>query len=69
MEAPKEGKPAYECDNFYLDMNGIIHTQSHPQDKPQPATEELMIEAIVVYLDRLVISLAFKKPHPERFLL
>lgn len=42
-----------EFDNFYLDMNGIIHPCSHPVDKEPPKTEEEMMIAIGDYIDRL----------------
>eukprot|EP00535_Pseudo-nitzschia_heimii_P004017 CAMPEP_0197180772 /NCGR_PEP_ID=MMETSP1423-20130617/5265_1 /TAXON_ID=476441 /ORGANISM="Pseudo-nitzschia heimii, Strain UNC1101" /LENGTH=999 /DNA_ID=CAMNT_0042630893 /DNA_START=61 /DNA_END=3057 /DNA_ORIENTATION=+ len=42
-----------ECDNLYIDMNGIIHPCSHPEHGPQPTTEEEMYENVCHYVDRL----------------
>lgn len=46
--------PNEECDNLYLDMNGIVHPCSHPEDRPPPANEEEMMKAIFEYTDRVV---------------
>mmetsp|Transcript_29042 Transcript_29042/g.32104 ORF Transcript_29042/g.32104 Transcript_29042/m.32104 type:complete len:1183 (-) Transcript_29042:314-3862(-) len=43
-----------ECDNLYIDMNGIIHPCSHPENGPQPTCEEEMFENVCRYVDRLV---------------
>ncbi|KAJ1675727.1 5'-3' exoribonuclease 2, partial [Spiromyces aspiralis] len=42
-----------EFDNFYLDMNGIIHPCCHPVDKPAPETEEDMMLEVFKCLDRV----------------
>eukprot|EP01052_Picozoa_sp_SAG31_P028911 SAG31_NODE_2832_length_5025_cov_4.096427_1_plen_1180_part_00 len=41
-------------DNFYLDMNGIVHACSHPEDPAaKPKNERDMMLKIFAYLDRL----------------
>lgn len=41
-----------EFDNLYVDMNGIIHPCAHPEDGPQPKTEEEMYVNVMKYVDR-----------------
>jgi len=52
-----------ECDNLYIDMNGIIHPCSHPEDGAQPKTEEEMYENVCRYVDRL-----FRAVRPRKLL-
>ncbi|TPX15223.1 uncharacterized protein E0L32_004781 [Thyridium curvatum] len=43
-----------EFDNLYLDMNGIVHPCSHPEDRPPPKDEEEMMMEVFKYTDRVV---------------
>jgi 5'-3' exoribonuclease 2 len=43
-----------EFDNLYLDMNGIVHPCSHPEDRPAPRDEEEMMVEIFRYTERVV---------------
>ncbi|KAL9565336.1 hypothetical protein ACKAV7_010425 [Fusarium commune] len=43
-----------EFDNLYLDMNGIVHPCSHPEDRPAPKDEEEMMMEVFRYTDRVV---------------
>lgn len=43
-----------EFDNLYLDMNGIVHPCSHPEDRPPPKDEEEMMVEVFKYTDRVV---------------
>jgi len=55
FDASRRPNPSgLECDNLYIDMNGIIHPCSHPEVGPQPTTEQEMFENVCRYTDRLV---------------
>lgn len=54
-------KGEYHFDNLYLDMNGIIHPCSHPENKPPPANEEEMFLAIFEYVENIMKIVKPKK--------
>jgi 5'-3' exoribonuclease 2 len=53
FDSTRPNPTGLECDNLYIDMNGIIHPCSHPENGPQPKTEEEMYENVCLYVDRL----------------
>jgi 5'-3' exoribonuclease 2 len=53
FDSTRSNPSGLECDNLYVDMNGIIHPCSHPELGPQPKTEEEMYENVCHYVDRL----------------
>nr|POE68848.1 5'-3' exoribonuclease 2 [Quercus suber] len=54
VDARQPNPNGEEMDNLYLDMNGIVHPCSHPEDRPPPANEEEMMIAVFEYTDRVV---------------
>jgi 5'-3' exoribonuclease 2 len=50
-----------EFDNLYIDMNGLIHPCSHPEDREPPKNEEEMYLNVTKYIDRLVNAIRPRK--------
>lgn len=79
VDATQPNPNGEEFDNLYLDMNGIVHPCSHPEDRPPPANEEEMMLAIFQYTERvfnmvrprkiLMIAVGKFRVHMRRFLI
>ncbi|KAI8458913.1 XRN 5'-3' exonuclease N-terminus-domain-containing protein [Phakopsora pachyrhizi] len=56
---PKRTKDS--SDNLYLDMNGIVHSCTHPKGKKPPKTEQEMMVEVFSYTNQ-VASMGKDKP-------
>ncbi|PVU93213.1 hypothetical protein BB559_003384 [Furculomyces boomerangus] len=61
VDASKPNPNAFETDNLYLDMNGIVHPCCHPQDKPAPETEDEMMIEVFKCLDKVFCMIRPRK--------
>ncbi|KAI1301336.1 5'-3' exoribonuclease 2 [Halotydeus destructor] len=53
-EQVAQDQDQYGFDNLYLDMNGIIHPCTHPENKAPPENEEEMFLAIYDYIEDIM---------------
>ena len=63
FDSTRPNPSGLECDNLYIDMNGIIHPCSHPENGPQPQSEAEMYINVCHYVDRL-----FRAVRPRKLL-
>ena len=45
-----------EIDNLYLDFNGLVHSATHPSDRPAPPNDGARMLEIFRQLDRVVLA-------------
>jgi 5'-3' exonuclease len=64
VDATQPNPNGEEFDNLYLDMNGIVHPCSHPDDRPPPANEVEMMLEIFKYTERV-----FNMVRPRKLLM
>jgi len=61
FDATQPNPSGLEADNLYIDMNGIIHPCSHPENGPQPKNEQEMYDNVCLYVDRLMRAVRPRK--------